>query len=140
MLPTGVNVRGTVYTDFRVDTPCESQTGPAELSNIVLTFEDAAGRVVGTARTGGLQVEELPIGPGTETWTHGGCRFFAPYSVTIPVAESYAVEFDPPEPAFRAGGYFSGTEELSRQTASHDDLIRSGYVWSFEVPPSFVVP
>src|ERR687898_1264132 len=90
--PSGLVLSGAVYTDLQVDAPCERYPAPRELAGVGLVFKDQAGTLLGEARTGAIQVQELPKGPGTETWAHGGCRFLAPYSATLPVAESYSVE------------------------------------------------
>src|SRR5687767_15971895 len=93
--PDQLRLSGSIFTDFRVDSPCAEQRPPPELTGVELTFKDAAGKVLGTALTGLPDVVELPKGPGTETWVHGGCRIFAPYAAILPLAESYSVDFKP---------------------------------------------
>lgn len=132
-------LRGAVYTDMRVGMPCNEQTAPRELSGIGLRFVDATGAVVGTALTGPVQARELSGRPGAGGDDDAGCRFSAPYAVTVPTIPSYTVEFEVPDPPER-GGYFSGTEELKTQTISRDELADRQFDWSFEVPPSYVVP
>ena len=139
--PGGVGLTGAVYTDVHVDAPCEGQQGPEELSQVVLTFSDPSGSVLGTATTGPLSVEEMPHGPGTEGWAHGGCRFLAAYAVRLPVADAYAVEFDPPDPpANPNAGYFDGANQLEPATTTYAELAADGFTWSFEAPPAYVVP
>lgn len=138
--PGSIDLRGSVYTDIHADMACDPAAGPPELVGITLTFRDATGGEIGQATTGSLTTSELPKGPGTETWSHGGCRFEAPYAVLLPPADTYAVEFTVPEPANPGGGYFTGTDHLVPQSAGHADLVSSGFVWSFEVPPEYVVP
>lgn len=136
-----IRLSGAIYTDFRVDTPCAEQQAPAELTGVELTFKDEAGTVVGTALTGLPDGDELPKGPGTETWAHGGCRIFARYAVVMPLAERYSVEFTPsslPRPANRP--YFQGVDLLESQSATMAELAGRGFRWDFEAPPAFVVP
>lgn len=127
--------RGGVFTDFHVDGPCElsedSFGQPEELSGIILTFTDPDGVLLGEATTGALQIESLDY----------GCRYLAEYSLTLPPASAYTVDFDPPTPRnFPFGGYFEGAEELETQDISHVDLEAAGFEWSFEAPPQYVVP
>jgi|SRR5687768_12080731 len=138
----GVRLSGTIYTDFQVDLPCEEQEAPVELTGVELSFKDAlTGRALGATLTGLPERLELPKGPGTETWAHGGCRMFARYLVILPLAERYSVEFTPrslPRPANRP--YFQGVDLLEPQTATMADLASRGFTWDFEAPPAFVVP
>lgn len=136
-----LRLSGSIYTDFRVDTPCNEQQAPAELTGVEISFKDADGKPLGTALTGLPERLELPKGPGTETWAHGGCRIFARYALIMPLAESYSVEFTPssvPRPANRP--YFQGVDLIEPQTATMADLAERGFKWDFEAPPAFVVP
>lgn len=136
-----LQLSGFIYTDFRVDMPCAEQQAPPELTGVELSFKDGAGKLLGTALTGLPERLELPKGPGTETWAHGGCRMFARYGVILPLADSYLVEFTPsslPRPANRP--YFQGVDLLESQTATMADLAARGFKWDFEAPPAFVVP
>ncbi len=139
--PDGLRLSGSIYTDFRVDTPCAEQQAPAELTGVEISFKDGSGNLLGTALTGLPEGLELPKGPGTETWAHGGCRIFARYAVIVPLADSYSVEFKPsplPRPANRP--YFQGVDLIEPQTATMADLASRGNTWDFEAPPAFVVP
>jgi hypothetical protein len=139
--PKEVRLSGSIYTDFRVDMPCADQQPPAELTGVEISFKDAAGKMLGTALTGLPEHDELPKGPGTETWAHGGCRIFARYAVIMPLADSYSVEFTPsslPRPANRP--YFQGVDLLEPQSATMAELASRGFKWDFEAPPAFVVP
>jgi hypothetical protein len=139
--PDTIRVRGSVYTDFRVDLPCDAQRPPAELTGVRLTFRDDSGAVVGTAVTAAPVVIELPRGPGTETWAHGGCRFAAPYEVALPRLEAYTANVMPSERSIaEGGGSFTGIEAIPEQSASRADLEASDLVWTFEAPPEFTVP
>lgn len=136
-----LRLSGSIYTDFLVDSPCTEQPAPGELSGVELTFRDAAGAPLGAALTGRPERRELPKGPGTETWAHGGCRMFARYAVILPLADSYSVQFTPssrPRPANRP--YFQGVDLLEVQSATTADLAGRGFSWDFEAPPAFVVP
>ena len=136
-----LQLSGSIYTDFRVDMPCTEQQAPAELTGVELSFKDGAGKLLGTALTGLPERVELPKGPGTETWAHGGCRIFARYGVILPLADSYLVDFTPtslPRPANRP--YFEGVDLLEPQTATMADLADRGFRWDFEASPAFVVP
>lgn len=136
-----IRVRGSVYTDFRVDLPCDAQRPPAELTGVRLTFRDDRGAVVGTAVTAAPVVIELPRGPGTETWAHGGCRFAAPYEVVLPRLETYTADVMPSERSIaEGGGSFTGIESIPEQSASRQDLEASDLIWTFEAPPEFAVP
>jgi hypothetical protein len=135
-------ISGALFVNVNVDLPCAGQQGLNELSGIELTFTDATGTTLGSARTGPLQVRELELGrPGTEGWANPGCRFLAAYAVTLTPAASYRVEFTvpPPRPG-PGGGYFQGIHDLVPQTVSHDELRANAFMWSFEVQPSYVVP
>ncbi len=136
-----LRLSGSIYTDFQVDAPCVEQRPPAELTGVELSFKDAAGKVLGTALTGLPEVLELPKGLGTEAWAHGGCRIFARYAVTLPLADGYVVEFKAspvPRPANQP--YFEGVDRLEPQSATPAELANRGFRWDFEAPPAFVVP
>lgn len=137
-----LRLSGSIYTDFRVDLPCEEQQAPAELTGVEISFKDAAtDKALGTPLTGLPARLELPRGPGTETWAHGGCRMSAPYLVILPLAETYSVQFRPssvPRPANRP--YFQGVDLLEPQPATIAELAHRGFTWDFEAPPAFVVP
>lgn len=137
-----MRLSGAIYTDFRVDLPCEDQEAPVELTGVELSFKDAStGRALGATLTGRPERLELPKGPGTETWAHGGCRMYARYQVILPLAERYSVEFTPssvPRPANRP--YFQGVDLLEPQSATIAELADRGFTWDFEAPPAFVVP
>ena len=136
-----LRLSGSIYTDFLVDSPCAQQPVPAELTGVEIAFKDAAGAHLGTAVTGPPERLELPKGPGTETWAHGGCRLYAGYVVTLPIAESYSVEFTPsdvPRPVNRP--YFQGVDLLEPQSATMADLQARGFKWDFEAPSAFVAP
>ena len=136
-----LRLSGSIYTDFLVDTPCAEQQAPAELTGVEISFKDAAGNPLGTALTGLPESLELPKGPGTETWAHGGCRIYARYLVILPLAETYSVEFTPsslPRPPNRP--YFQGVDLLVPQSATMAELADRGFTWDFEAPPAFVVP
>lgn len=132
--PGSVTVEGMVYSDHRVDLPCEEQaalpTRPEELSEIVLRFSDQTASPLAEATTGLLEWEELDH----------GCRFLARYRVTLPKAEVYRVEFYPPPPRELDGSYFEGAEVLEPQEISLAELEAAGRRWNFEAPPSYVVP
>ena len=137
----GLRLTGSIYTDFLVDSPCAAQPAPAELSGVEISFKDAAGAHLGTASTGPAERVELPKGPGTETWAHGGCRMYARYLVILPLVDAYSVDFTPsslPRPANRP--YFEGVDLLEPQSATMADLEARGFRWDFEAPPAFVVP
>ena len=138
----GLRLSGSIYTDFRVDLPCEEQQAPAELTGVELSFKDAAtGQALGTTLTGPPERLELPKGPGTETWAHGGCRMYARYLVILPLAEGYSVQFTPssaPRPANRP--YFQGVDLLEPQSATMAELADRGFTWDFEAPSAFVAP
>jgi hypothetical protein len=137
--PGELRLTGSIYTDFRIDTPCEEQQAPVDLTGVELSFRDAAGTLLGTAVTGPPAHLELPKGPGTERWAHGGCRMFAPYAVTLPAAESYSVEFKPRDIARPIGQpYFQGVDMLEPQSATTADLASRGFTWHFEAPAAFV--
>ena len=133
---SGTSLSGAIFTDLRVDMPCDDPGAPARLAGIGLTFRGPDGVVLGTTRTGAVRAEHLPADPAE---AGPGCRYSARYAVTLPAAASYTVDFDVPDPPAR-GGYFSGTDELRTQTLTRDELARRGSVWSFELPPSYVVP
>ena len=136
-----VRLSGSIYTDFHVDRPCAEQQAPAELTGVEISFKDSAGKLLGTALTGLPEGLELPKGPGTETWAHGGCRILARYAAILPLADSYSVAFKPspvPRPANRP--YFQGVDLIEPQTATMADLASRGFKWDFEAPPAFVVP
>jgi hypothetical protein len=136
-----IRLSGSIYTDFLVDTPCDEQQAPIELTGVELSFTDPAGTLLATAVTGPPAHRELPKGPGTETWAHGGCRMLAPYAVILPAAESYSVRFKPrdvPRPIGQA--YFQGVDMLEPQSASMADLASRGFTWHFEAPAAFVAP
>jgi hypothetical protein len=139
--PDQLRLSGSIYTDFHVDAPCAEQRPPPELTGVELTFKDPTGKVLGTALSGLPDVLELPKGPGTETWAHGGCRVFAPYAAILPLAESYSVDFKP-SAAPRAPNqpYFEGVDQIEPQTATMAELASRGFRWDFEAPPAFVVP
>jgi hypothetical protein len=134
-----IRLSGSIYTDFIVDTPCDEQQAPVELTGVELAFRDPAGKLLATAVTGPPTHRELPKGPGTETWAHGGCRMLAPYAVILPAAERYSVEFKPrdvPRPIGRP--YFQGVDMLEPQSATMADLASRGFTWHFEAPAAFV--
>lgn len=128
-----VSLRGSVFSDHRVDQPCETQAAnplrPDPLAGIRLTFSNAAGDVLGTAVTGALQWEDLEY----------GCRFFAGYAVELPEAPEYHVAFDP-EPPVTTDAYYSGAEDLQPARITRDDIVANGNTWTFEALPSYVVP
>ena len=140
--PEELRLSGSIYTDFRVDLPCNEQQAPVELTGVELSFKDAVtGQALGATLTGLPERLELPKGPGTETWAHGGCRMYARYLVILPLAERYSVEFTPssvPRPANRP--YFQGVDLLEPQSATITELADRGFTWDFEAPPAFVVP
>ena len=136
-----VRLSGSIYTDFLVDTPCAEQQAPAELTGVEISFKDEAGNPLGTVLTGLPERLELPKGPGTETWAHGGCRMLARYLVILPLTKSYSVQFTPsslPRPPNRP--YFQGVDLLEPQSATLAELADRGFTWDFEAPPAFVVP
>jgi hypothetical protein len=137
---TGIALAGDVHTDLRQDQPCEEIALRPELSGVALTFGDADGREIGAVRTGALQWTPLPPGPGTEAWTHHGCRFFAAYTAELPITASYTVTFAAPPPAGRGTGTFTGVSDLAAQTATLAELEARSFRWSFEAAPSYVVP
>lgn len=126
-------LRGSVYSDHRVDQPCETQAGhelrPDPLAGIRLTFTSDQGASLATAVTGPLRWEDLEY----------GCRFFAEYAAELPESADYRVAFEPQPPASSVG-YFSGAEDLEPQQITHEQLTANGGVWSFEAMPSYVVP
>lgn len=92
-----------------------------------MTFRDDALAPLAETRTGPLESEELDY----------GCRFLARYSVELPRASGYRVEFGPPEPRDRPrGGYFQGAEALGPQSISYQELEERGFEWSFEAEPA----
>jgi hypothetical protein len=128
-----VMVRGSVFSDFRVDLPCQEQQGsaPEELSGIRMTFRDDAGTPLADTRSGPLESQQLDY----------GCRFLARYSVALPQASGYQVEFDPPEPReLPGGGFYQGAEDLGPESISYQELEEQGFEWSFEAEPLFAVP
>ncbi len=135
-IPRGaaVAIRGSVFTDHRMDAPCEVQAAnlirPDALSGMVLTFTTEAGQSLGTAVTGPLQWTDLDY----------GCRFHAEYALDVPTAAGYVVDFEPTVKPPPAGGYYSGADDLVPTYISHADLIAAAGVWSFEAMPSYVVP
>jgi hypothetical protein len=132
--PSEVTIRGVAFSDHRVDLPCDEQAEadgrPEELSGIELRLSDGDGKPLGYAVTGPLEWAPLDY----------GCRFFAAYSVALPAAPAYRVEFDPPAPREFGGGYFEGAELLEPQEISHEGLRKAGFEWNFEAEPSYVVP
>ncbi len=128
-----LSLRGSVFSDHRVDQPCETQAAnplrPDPLAGIRLTFSSAEGDVLGTAVTGPLQWEDLEY----------GCRFFADYVVELPESVEYHVVFDP-EPPPTTDAYYSGAEDLEPARITRQQLAASGDAWSFEAMPSYVVP
>jgi hypothetical protein len=136
-----LRLSGSIYTDFLVDSPCAEQPVPQELTGVEISFANAAGAHLGTALTGLPERLELPKGPGTETWAHGGCRMLARYAVILPLAEGYAVEFTPSSvPRLPNRPYFQGVDLLEPQSATMADLADRGFTWDFEAPPAFVAP
>lgn len=131
-----ISVHGVVFSDHFVDLPCAEQAAdeyrPEELSGIELTFSDGDANVLGTATTGPLEWEPADY--------HYGCRFLAAYAVTLPKVPLYRVEFNPPPPRELGGGYFEGAELLEPQQISYETLQKSGFEWSFEAEPAYVVP
>ncbi len=129
-----VRLHGEVFSDHRIDQPCDEQAAapsrPEELSGILLVFTDSAGLEMGRATTGELEWRELAP----------GCRFVATYAVDLPHADRYQVTFDPPEPRVVGGMSFVGAEELHPATVSLVELEATGFEWSFEVAPTYVVP
>lgn len=128
-----VLLRGSIFSDFRVDLPCQEQqdSAPEKLLGILMIFRDDAGAPLAETRTGPLESEELDY----------GCRFLARYSVQLPRAAGYRVEFDPPEPReMPGGGFFQGAEDLGPQSISYQELEERRFEWSFEAEPVFAVP
>lgn len=134
-----VTIDGSLFTDFIVDQPCDRQVGPPELVGVRLTIRAGAGEILGQVATGALRAIELPKGPGTATWSHGGCRFAAPFSVSLPPAATYEVTFEAAAAGSSTSG-FIGVDALEPQSVSHADLEAAGFVWTFEVRPEFAVP
>jgi hypothetical protein len=129
-----VRVTGAVFSDHRVDLPCEEQASdpmrPQELSGIRLLFADGMGNRLGDAVTGELRWRRLDY----------GCRFFAEYSVTLFRSAEYHVDFDPPQPRDIQGAMFLGAEDLEPQRIRHAELEEQAFEWSFEAEPSYAVP
>ena len=147
--PALVTIDGSIYTDFRVDLPCDEQQGPPELVGVGLTFREATTggdvregpeAVLGATQTASLVVLELPRTAETATWAHGGCRFAAPFRVRLPPAPAYTVAFTPADLGGATGTGFIGVDELEPASMSHEDLAAAQFVWTFEAPPSYVVP
>jgi len=129
-----VSITGTVFSDHRVDLPCEEQAAdplrPEELSGIRLRFTDGRGELLGGAVTEELQWRELDY----------GCRFFAAYSVTLPRRVEYRVTFEPRPPKDIHGAMYLGAEDLEPQRISLAELEQRGFEWSFEAESSYAVP
>lgn len=126
-----VVVEGSIFTDFHVDISCDEYSAqessmPEELSGVALTISNGTGAIVGRTSTGTLQWSTLD----------DGCRFYASYQVTVPVAPVYRVDFDPLPP--KESGFF-GAEELATQQVSFEELEGDGFRWDFEAPPTYVV-
>ncbi len=138
--PAHVTIDGSVYTDLRVDLPCDQQVGPAELVGITLSFEGPDRAVLTHALTEPLVVLELPRTAETASWAHGGCRFAAPYRATMPPATTYSVTFFPRDAGAGPDTGFTGVDSLEPQTLRHADLEAAQFVWTFEAPPEFAVP
>jgi hypothetical protein len=135
-----VRLSGSIYTDAVIDVPCGTHQAPPELTGVELSFTDTTGMPIGRALTGAPAVMELPKGIGTEGWAHGGCRYFAPYAVALPVSDAYTVTFTPVAIDRPAGaGYFDGVNQLAPQTITAADLAAAQFVWNFLAPNSFVV-
>ena len=129
-----LRVSGVVFSDFKTDWTCDEYDNPdevpEELSGIRLFFEDSEGRALGTTTTGVLVTEDLDY----------GCRFSAAYEVVLDRAESYTVDFDPPEPRNSGGMYYDGANALTPQTVEHQTLTDNDVTWNFEAPPQWVTP
>jgi hypothetical protein len=129
-----ISITGTVFSDHRVDLPCEEQAAdpsrPEGLSRLRLRFTDGRGDLVGAAVTEELQWRELDY----------GCRFFAAYSVTLPRRVEYRVTFEPRPPRDVDGAMYLGAEDLEPQRISLAELERRGFEWSFEAEASYAVP
>jgi hypothetical protein len=134
----GLDLGGTLFTDLRQDQACEAVRPIPELAGVTLTFTDPDGVSLGVTLTGPIESEALPPAPGTEGWTHHGCRFFAAYLVRLPVARSYTVSFAAAPPANPGSGVFTGVTDLAPQSISYDELEGLGFRWSFEVLPSYI--
>lgn len=128
-----VSMRGSVFSDHRVDQRCETQAAssmrPDPLAGIQLTFTGIDGSVLGTAVTGSLQWQDLDY----------GCRFYAEYVVELPESAEYHVTFEPVPPV-GSGGFFWGAEELQPTSITHQQLAANGDTWSFEAMATYVVP
>lgn len=138
--PEPVVINGSIYTDFRIDLPCEQQTAPTELVGVILTVRDGSGEVIGQAATREVVGIELPRTPETQAWANGGCRFAAPYTVAVTKSEAYAIAFTPADLGNRPGTGFTGVEDLEPQTLTHEELAAAQFVWTFEASPTFAVP
>lgn len=122
---------GMIFTDLAVDLPCDEYDSggasrPDEISGVVLRFSDGDGAHLGQATTGVVELMDLDY----------GCRFIAPYRVSLPVSPFYRVEFEPPPPG--ESGFY-GVEELSPQQIAYEDLKGIEFRWDFEAPPTFEV-
>lgn len=132
--PGRIALSGAIYTDFRTDEGCAEYTEPSHLpsalAEVVITFTDGSGEVIGSIVPGRL--DRLDIARG--------CRFLAPYEIVLPRIAEYHVDFDAPDPDPGLVGYFDGANALQSQVATLADLEADGLTWIFEAPPQFVVP
>lgn len=132
--PDNVALSGAIYTDFRTDQGCAEYTQPAQLpsalAEVVITFTDGAGSVVGSVVPGRLDRMDLAR----------GCRFLAPYEIVLPRIDEYHVDFEAPDPDPGLVGYFDGANALQPQETTLAQLEADGLTWIFEAPPQFVVP
>ncbi len=129
-----VRLSGFVFSDITTDLACDEYTDPSqrpeELSGIELLFEDAEGNSLGTTTTGALERQDLDY----------GCRFSAAYEIVLDRAESFTVDFDPPEPRNFGGLYYDGANTLEGQTVDYQTIVDNGLTWNFEAPPQWVTP
>ena len=131
-------VEGAIFTEMNGGPPCDPSGTPRELAGIGLRFRDGSGAVLAETRTTTLTAENLPPRPDDPP-DSVRCRYAGLYEIALPVRPAYTVDFDVPDPPAR-GAYFSGTDELTARTISREALEGQGFTWSFEVPPSYVVP
>lgn len=135
-----VTIRGALYVELHIDSPCAVAHAPREISGVTLIFRDQDGAVLGEGATGAIDYRLLQFGVGKRGWTHPGCRYFAPYSATVARAASYEVSFSAPPPGGAGNGsWFTGVEDLRPQTISHEELEVAGFFWHFDIEPSYEV-
>ena len=134
-----VELKGALYIEFNMDSPCRVSDAPPELAGVTLRFRTPEGALTETV-SGPIAYQLLEFGEGTAGWQYPGCRYFSPYEVALPRAESYTVTFRDAQPDNDDGTGFVGIEYMSRtdHVITLEALEANDFLWDFEVEPSYV--